>query len=448
LAWATHRLGGVQSPANAQYSVDEVVYQLKDSEAKCIFTCIPLLQATIEAAVKVGIPKNRIYILEMPAVLLGGAKAEGFTTLSDLVARGKKLPELEPLKWSKGEGARRAAFLCYSSGTSGLPVRYSTRPLLLPSPPRNITDIKSQKGVMISHYNVISNILQICKFDQHHRDMSEKAPGEKHYQENCLGLLPMSHIYSLVVISHCSPFRGDGCVILPKFDMQLYLNAIQKFKINSLYLVPPIIIVSPTRWFCKRTTLTWWNQMMAKNKAVLDQFDLSSVKVIFTGAAPLGKETADELSSQYPNWLIRQGYGLTETSTVVCSTSGHDIWFGSSGSLLPLFECKLVVPESGQEVTAYDTPGELWVKSPSVTLGYFKKQAATDDTYVTDAGGRWMKTGDEAVVRVAPSGHEHIFITDRIKELIKVKVCPMSHVLLTCSLVPSTTLTNISRVCK
>jgi acyl-CoA synthetase (AMP-forming)/AMP-acid ligase II len=102
--------------------VPEVVYQLKDSGATCIFTCLPLLQSTIEAAAKVGIPRNRIYILEMPAVLTGDAKNDGFTTVSELINRGKKLPALEPLKWSKGEGARRAAFLCYSSGTSGLPV--------------------------------------------------------------------------------------------------------------------------------------------------------------------------------------------------------------------------------------------------------------------------------------------------------------------------------------
>jgi acyl-CoA synthetase (AMP-forming)/AMP-acid ligase II len=124
LAWATHRLGGIQSPANAQYSVAEVVYQLKDSKVKCVFTCLPLLQAALEAAEKAGIPRNRIYILEMPKAFTGDVPDPGLTTVSQLVERGKKLSELEPLKWSKGEGARRTAFLCYSSGTSGLPVSY------------------------------------------------------------------------------------------------------------------------------------------------------------------------------------------------------------------------------------------------------------------------------------------------------------------------------------
>jgi ribosome assembly protein SQT1 len=209
---------------------------------------------------------------------------------------------------------------------------------------------------------------------------------------------------------HAGPYQGDGTIILPKFEMKSYLAAIEKFKINSLYLVPPIII------------------LMAKNKDVLDKFDLSSVKIIFTGAAPLGKETAEELAEQYPSWLIRQGYGLTETSTVVSSSSGLDIWFGSSGSLIPGIEARIVDME-GKDVTAYDTPGELWVKGPAVTLGYLHRDEANKDTYVTDSQGRWMRTGDEAVIRVAPSGNEHVFIVDRIKELIKVKVGPDSRLL-------------------
>ena len=113
--------------------------------------------------------------------------------------------------------------------------------------------------------------------------------------------------------------------------------------------------------------------------------------------------------------------GLTETSTVVCSTSGNDIWFGSSGSILPGIECRIVTAD-GKEITGYNQPGELLVKSPAVVLGYLNKPEANKETFVTDAeGGRWMRTGDEAVVRVAASGNEHIFIVDRIKELIKVK---------------------------
>jgi acyl-CoA synthetase (AMP-forming)/AMP-acid ligase II len=116
-------LGGLQSPANAAYSVAELEFQLKDAKAKCLFTCLPLLKTAQEAARKVGISDNRIYILELPEVFTGGLKSPtGMKTVNDLIKEGQQLPRLKPLQWSKGEGARRTAFLCYSSGTSGLPV--------------------------------------------------------------------------------------------------------------------------------------------------------------------------------------------------------------------------------------------------------------------------------------------------------------------------------------
>lgn len=187
---------------------------------------------------------------------------------------------------------------------------------------------------------------------------------------------------------------------------------------------------------------------MSKNKSLLDKYDLSEVTAVFTGAAPLGAETAKDLHHQWPTWKIIQGYGathvfkrqplllmlsfigLTETSTLVCVTPENDIWYGSSGSLLPMVEARLMSPE-GNEITTYDNPGELVVRSPSVTLGYLDNEVASKETFRDG----WMWTGDEAVVRRSPNGNEHVWIVDRIKELIKVKVCPFP----VCNLNPSTT---------
>ncbi|PGH09022.1 hypothetical protein AJ79_05817 [Helicocarpus griseus UAMH5409] len=376
LCWAIHRCSGIASPANATYSHPELTHQLKSSGAKCLFTSAVNLPIALEAAANAGLPKDRIYLLELPPQLTGGAKApEGFKTLNQLVKEGFSLPKVEKLNWQPGQGAKQTAFLCYSSGTSGLP-----------------------KGVMISHKNVIANLLQVKQQEKRFRDELKPPGTQSEYTDVLLGLLPQSHIYGLIVQNHAGPYRGDQVIVLPKFEMNSYLDSIERFKINTLYLVPPIII------------------NMLRNKAACDKRDLTSVRSIFTGAAPLGAETAAEVTAWKPAWKIRQGYGLTETATVVSSTSPHDVFLGSSGSLIPNVEARLITPD-GEEITGYDQPGELLIRSPAVALGYLNNEKATNETFRDG----WMHTGDEAVFRVSPAGNEHVFIVDRIKELIKVK---------------------------
>lgn len=112
---------------------------------------------------------------------------------------------------------------------------------------------------------------------------------------------------------------------------------------------------------------------------------------------------------------------MTETSTVVLSTSEHDILQGTSGSLVPGCRAKIVGLD-GKEITEYDTPGELLIQSPSVTLGYLNNEQATNEAFIWDEDGRWMRTGDEVIVTKSPLGNEHFTVVDRLKELIKVKV--------------------------
>lgn len=94
-----------------------------------------------------------------------------------------------------------------------------------------------QKGVMISHRNVIANTLQYTMYHQYHRDPSLPTSARVGLTEYCLGLLPMSHIYSLIVVCHVSIYRGDGVILLPRFEFSTYLKTIQEYRIATLYLV-------------------------------------------------------------------------------------------------------------------------------------------------------------------------------------------------------------------
>lgn len=121
LNWAILSINGVSSPANAAYSVEELRHQLVFSGCKVLFTVMPLLSIALWAATLANMPHERIYICEMPG---DSSIPRQYKTVSQLIDAGRGLPPLEPMKWTQGQGARQTAFLCYSSGTSGLPVRY------------------------------------------------------------------------------------------------------------------------------------------------------------------------------------------------------------------------------------------------------------------------------------------------------------------------------------
>lgn len=211
---------------------------------------------------------------------------------------------------------------------------------------------------MISHLNVINNILQIEAFERPQRGLGHQSK---------LGMMPQSHIYGLVVICHATVYVGDNVVTLPRYKFDWMLAAVEQHRIKTMFLVSPTI------------NHTWHPLMasfkvppiiitLAKNHDKLSMFDLSSIETIWTGAAPLGRAIAAKLQEQHPTWKVLQGYGLTETCTLVSSSSPHDQWLGSSGSLLPGMTACLF-DANGNEINAYDTPGELHIYSLSNAVG-------------------------------------------------------------------------------
>lgn len=187
-------------------------------------------------------------------------------------------------------------------------------------------------------------------------------------------------------------------VILSKFEMDDMLTAIEKYGVTYLPLVPPIL-------------------MALYNAAdrIKSKYDLSSLHTCLSGGAPLSREVIEGFVEKYPTVEILQGYGLTETAGLGTSTDSleESRRYGTAGLLSPNMEAKIVEPESGKALAVNQT-GELLLKGPSVMKGYFGNIEATTSAF--DSEG-WLKTGDLCYI----DEDGHVFVVDRLKELIKYK---------------------------
>ncbi len=259
------------------------------------------------------------------------------------------------------DSARQIATINFSSGTTGLP-----------------------KGVCISHYNLIPNALQT---------MHVKLGGTTGplTNERWLAFLPLYHAFSQLFTINIASRLGVTVYVVQSFSFVEFLYYIQRYRITTLQAVPPVM------------------NMLAKRPETA-QYDLSSLKNIMVGAAPMPLQLSNELTQRF-NFCIARGWGMTETTCVgmlepdnVMSTDGN------SGYLLPNTEAK-IVDDSGQEVTD-GAPGELWIRGPQTMLGYWNNKQATRES-ITNEG--WVKTGDVVVVK-----DDKWWVVDRKKELIKV----------------------------
>lgn len=250
------------------------------------------------------------------------------------------------------------ACLPYSSGTTGLP-----------------------KGVILTHQNLIANIAQ----------------GEPYaYIEDggtSLAVLPFFHIYGLQILMNSSLRYGTKIITLPRFDLMEFLECIQKHKVTRLYLVPPIVLA------------------LAKHPAI-DQFDLSSVELITSGAAPLSSDVAHAASDRIQAEIF-QGYGMTELSPLSHAALRGVGKPGAVGGVAPNTECRIVDIETGEDLEPGES-GELLIRGPQVMLGYLNNPEAT--AAMIDSDG-WLNTGDVAYV----DEEQDFYIVERTKELIKYK---------------------------
>jgi acyl-CoA synthetase (AMP-forming)/AMP-acid ligase II len=250
------------------------------------------------------------------------------------------------------------AILC-SSGTTGLP-----------------------KGTQLTHFVFVASACQFA------------GMGEIREEDILPGHLPMFHLFGLVISLVHGLSQGATSVVMPRFDLGEFLQVVQDHRVTRAYLVPPMVLA------------------LAK-QPIVDRYDLSSLKTILCGAAPLGGDVARACAERL-GCRIKQGYGMTEIGITHVSPDDIDpLRTGTVGPCVPNVEMKIVDVGTEDEVGC-DRQGEIWTRGPATTKGYLNLPDATA-ALIDDDG--WAHTGDIGFV----DADGYLTVVDRLKELIKYK---------------------------
>ncbi|RLI30461.1 long-chain fatty acid--CoA ligase [Candidatus Bathyarchaeota archaeon] len=365
-------VGGVVTAINPLYKEREVERQLNDSEAKAIVT-LDLLYPIVEkvwektkvehvivASIKEYLPpvKRVLGTLLKKIPMRKVEPRPGVHFFKELIERYP--PEPPEVEINPQEDL---AVLQYTGGTTGVP-----------------------KGAMLTHFNLVSNAVAATYWLR-----SEEA------KEVHMGILPLFHIYGMTVAMN-SPIYGAGTVVLiPRFDPEKILSAIEKYKITV---------------FCGVPTL----YAMLINFPKVAKYDLSSVKFCISGAAPLPPEVQKRFM-ELTGAVLVEGYGLTEAAPVTHANpldpTMKTVKIGTIGIPWPDTDAKIMDAETGEKELPPGEVGELVVKGPQVMKGYWKMP---EETKAVLRDG-WLYTGDLAVM----DEDGYFRIVDRKKDLIKYK---------------------------
>ncbi|KAF3444480.1 hypothetical protein FNV43_RR14172 [Rhamnella rubrinervis] len=291
--------------------------------------------------------------LRLKTVIIDSPEFDSMTTSSTR--------ELEPVEVRQSD----LAAVMYSSGTTG-----------------------KVKGVMLTHRNLIFTT------DGFFNDrMERESPAVFLYT------VPYFHIFGFLC-SWKSVAVNDTVVVMEKYELSKMLRAVEEFRVSHLMLVPAVVVA------------------MVKPDAdhITASYDLSSLESVGCGAAPLGKDMITAFKSRFPNVVLAQGYGLTETTGVAFRTVNPEELsqrWDSTGRLLRSSEAKIVDPDTGEALLPCQQ-GELWIRGPSIMKGYIDDPETTRKTIVS---GGWLRTGDLCYI----DEEGLLYVVDRLKELIKYK---------------------------
>jgi len=355
--------------------------QLFETNAKALFVFPMFAQNAVQ--ITKNMPAIRdVFLYGMPFVnnrlveiyrrtIIRNVTTSYFSVLLRTPTPGPNTPvSREPFQRPYVDPENDVLMLPFSSGTTGRP-----------------------KGVIHTHSTAIAFVDVIVQnpplVDMYMEDVAQGL------ESSNLALLPFFHIFGFAMISMCFRFRGRNVTNL-RYNRKLFLRTIQKYKIRGIPVVPPLL------------------DFMAQHPLV-EKYDLSSVRLVFCGAAPLSKGSADLVMSKFPNIKVEQGYGMTEG--LVSGTLDPSCPYASAGRLLPNTQAKILDIATGNELD-HNEVGELVIHTPSMMKGYWMNPIATEESFIFDSDGkRWLKTGDIGYF----DDTNTIYLVDRIKEMIKFK---------------------------
>lgn len=361
--------GGIVVQTNPLYTERELEYQMKDSGATFII-CLDILlprvkkvqkntsiQHTIVTKIKeyLPFPKNLIYpfIQKKEYNMIVKVHEDDETHAWPTILKESNDTLNEVIIDPKED----TALLQYTGGTTGHP-----------------------KGVMLSHYNLVSN-MQMCR---HWMYKSEVA------KERILGVLPLFHVYGMTTVMNLSVMMANKIILLPKFDAKEVLQTIDKEK-PTMFPGAPTIYVGLI------------------HHPELKKYDLSSIEACISGSASLPLEVSEQFERETGGSLV-EGYGLTETSPV---THANFLWdkriHGSIGVPWPDTDSKIVDMETREELPIGEV-GEVAVKGPQIMQGYWNNEEETKKA-LEDG---WMYTGDIGYM----DEEGFFYIVDRVSDMI------------------------------
>lgn len=362
--------GGIVVQTNPLYTERELEYQLNDSGTSVII-CLDILlprvtkvkgntelKHTIVTGIKdyLPFPKNLIYpfIQKREYNMVVKVEQSADTHVWQLIMEKAPSDYLEP----EIDPVEDLALLQYTGGTTGHP-----------------------KGVMLTHYNLTSNV-EMCESWLYKTENGS---------EIVMGVLPFFHVYGMTTVMNLSIKQGSKMILMPKFNALDVLKAIDKQK-PTLFPGAPTIYVA------------------LLNHPELNKYDLSSIKACISGSAPLPIEIQEQFEKVTGGKLV-EGYGLTESSPV---THANFVWEnrvnGSIGVPWPDTDCKIFKMDAIEEEAEVGEVGEIAVKGPQIMKGYWNNQEETDN--VLKDG--WLFTGDLGYM----NEEGYFYIVDRKKDMI------------------------------